>query len=362
MSNLAAKLSRLSNPAFPRYKYYEKACKEILGFVITNISSLNGQKPGIYLPDLSTLPIEQMGEGVPNIAMLLAQLAVSENKIFLIEEPENDLHPKALKALLELIAESSKSNQFVISTHSNIVVSHLCSLQESRLFKIESEPGVLPTTAKIEVVPPTAEARIKVLQELGYAFSDFDLWDGWLILEEASAERIIRDYLIPWFVPKLARVKTVSAGGITKVKPAFEDLRRLMLFTHLQPAYAGRAWVLVDGDESGEDAITKLREKFNKVPQEHFSTLDQPQFEMYYPSNFFDDAKAALGIQDKEKKRNAKKVLLDNVIDWLDEDSERAKSALSLSAASVIAQLQKIEAEFNLLTQQSRSNTTSTSV
>ena len=105
----------------------------------------------------------------------------------------------------------------------------------------------LPVKAAIRLVAPTAQARLEVLRDLGYSFSDFDLWDGWLFLEEASAERIIRDYLIPWFVPKLQRVRTLSAGGATKVEPAFEDFHRLVRFTHLEKAYENLAWVRVDG-------------------------------------------------------------------------------------------------------------------
>ena len=41
-----------------------------------------------------------MGEGVANIVGLLVDLCLAENKLFLIEEPENDIHPKALKGLL----------------------------------------------------------------------------------------------------------------------------------------------------------------------------------------------------------------------------------------------------------------------
>lgn len=130
--HLAAKLSRLATPAYPKHEAYANACYAILGFLVTAIPSPNGQSPGIYLPDGSTVHIEQMGEGVPNIVQLLTSLATSEGKLFLIEEPENDLHPSALKCLLDLIIEGSSRNQFVVSTHSNIVVRHLCSAQGNR--------------------------------------------------------------------------------------------------------------------------------------------------------------------------------------------------------------------------------------
>jgi predicted ATPase len=49
-----------------------------------------------------------------------------------IEEPETDLHPRALHGLLDLIVQSAAehNNQFVISTHSNIVVRHLGGLDD----------------------------------------------------------------------------------------------------------------------------------------------------------------------------------------------------------------------------------------
>ena len=182
---------------------------------MTAVPSANGQRPGVYLSDRRTIPLDQLGEGVPNLAGLLADLALSEGKLLLIEEPENDLHPRALKALLDLIETSSETNQFLVSTHSNIVARHLGAASDSRLFYVDTERGVLPPVATVQQVPSTPEARLSVLRELGYSLSDFDLWDGWLILEESSAERIIRDYLIPWFAPLLALVRTLAAGGNT---------------------------------------------------------------------------------------------------------------------------------------------------
>jgi hypothetical protein len=141
MSNLAAKLTRIGNPYFPNHAQYAQSCLDILGFVVTSIPSPNGQRPGVYLPSREAIDIDFMGEGVPNIVQLLVNLAVSEGKLFLMEEPENDIHPQALRSLLDLIVASSSKNQFVISTHSNIVVSHLCSTDNGKLFKIASEKG-----------------------------------------------------------------------------------------------------------------------------------------------------------------------------------------------------------------------------
>lgn len=110
-ANLAAKLSQLGNPTFPGYLQYTDACREILGFVVTAVSAQSGQRPGLYVSKHQILHLDEMGQGVPHIVGLLADLTLSEGKVFLVEEPENALHPSALKALLEQVIRSSMSNQ-----------------------------------------------------------------------------------------------------------------------------------------------------------------------------------------------------------------------------------------------------------
>lgn len=347
VSYLAAKLSRLANPAFPLHATYADACKSILGFVVTAIPAPSGQRPGIYLPNQDTIPIEQMGEGVPNIVHLLVNLATSTNKLFLVEEPENDLHPTALRALLDLMIKSSATNQFVVSTHSNIVVRHLCGVPDSQLLRVSSPIGKLPSESKIELVPPTPEARIAILRELGYDLWDFDLWEGWLILEESSAESMIRNYLIPWFAPKLTRVRTISANGVDRVEPLLDDFLRLVVFTNLQPAYRERTWVRVDNDDRGQNIVSELKNKYRNWPEDRFRTLNFDQFERYYPQVFTEKVNEVLKIQDRQARRVAKKKLLSEVMRWLDEDLPRGKDALQASAANLIEDLKIIESQLN---------------
>lgn len=341
-ASLAAKLSRLSNPGYPFHRQYRETCEAILGFFVTAVPAEHGQRPGVYLDDGQTLPIDQMGEGVPNIVGMLADLAQSRGKLFLIEEPENDLHPEALKALLKLIVDSSQFNQMVVSTHSNIVARHLGAAPDSRLYYVKAKPETMPPVAEVKPVDPSPAARLAVLRELGYSFSDFDLWDGWLILEESSAERIIRDYLIPWFAPKLTRVRTLSTGGNAAVEPTFDDFHRLIRFTHLEDAYRDSAWVLVDGDDTGRSIVARLQERYANWTVDRFECLSEEDFERYYPSVFDEEVSAALNLSGQVK-RKAKKKLLEDVRAWLDEDLDRGKTAIGESAREVIDHLRRIE-------------------
>lgn len=343
---LVAKVARLSNPDYERADEYTRLCMAVLGFRITvhPANDGNGQQAGIPVGKYGYIPIESMGEGVSSQLGLITDLCMADGNLFLVEEPENDIHPDGLKTLLDVIAEKSKENQFIIATHSNIVARYLGAAPNSKIFEFESayEPNTVPTST-VNEVEQTPAARIAVLRKLGYELSDFDLWEGWLILEESSAEIIIRSYLIPWFAPKLVRIRTVSAGGTSKVTPTFEDFRRLFLFTHLEPQYKDRAWVVADGDASGQQAIDQLRAKYTSWSNDHFRTWSKTDFELFYPSNFEQAAKEAL-VRSGDEKRQAKEQLLAEVKTWCDTKPEEARAALEISAAEVIAVLRGIEA------------------
>jgi len=346
LRNLVAKVSRLSNSDYERAEEYTELCKAVLGFRISVHAASDGigQQAGIPVGPYGYIPIESMGEGVSSQLGLITDLCMAAGNLFLIEEPENDIHPESLKTLLNVIVEKSKTNQFIVSTHSNIVMRYLGAASYSKVFEFEStyKPNEIPVST-IQEIEPTAEARVAVLRKLGYELSDFDLWDGWFILEESSAEIIIR-YLIPWFAPGLIRIRTVAAGGIAKVDPTFEDFRRLFLFAHLEAQYRGRAWVVVDGDEIGKRVIVQLQTKYKDWPPDHFTTWSQPDFERYYPPRFAEQTEKALA-GNRHEKRASKKQLLDEVKAWCDANPEEAKAEFEQSAAEVIDKLQQIEAD-----------------
>lgn len=345
-NNLVSRLSVIINDGHPRCDYYKNACRRILGFALGLIPSVNGQQPGIYISEKNSIGVEQMGEGVAHIAALIESLAVAENKIFLIEELENDLHPAALKELLALMVESSRErgNQFFVTTHSNIVVRHLCSLESSSLFHVESVnlDSRIPTS-EVRKVPDDPESRLAVLQDLGYSPSDYMMWDGWIFFEESSAERIVRQFIIPWFFPKLMNVRIFSAAGVNQIAKKLSNFQDLITYAHLEPVYKNRAWVFVDGDKAGRDVVCELREKFKNWPEDRFTSFSNDNFEDYYPVEFSSQVNEIFSLVGKDSRREPKKKLLNNVVAWLIEDEERGRAALKNSAAEIINQISLIE-------------------
>ena len=238
----------------------------------------------------------------------------------------------------------------MITTHSNIVMKYLGAQPNSKIFSVSMNLiNKLPTSIVTEV-EKSPEAKRKTLEDLGYELFDFDLWDGWLILEESSAEKIIREYLIPWFVPKLkSRLRTFSARTIDEVETKFADFNNLFVFLHLQPQYTNRAWVIVDAGEREKDVIEKLKSKYTSSGwnEDQFRQFSQHDFEKFYPLDFQKEVNQILVIANKKQKRSKKIELLKKVENWILEDQAQAKVAFKESAQEVISTLRTINKVLN---------------
>jgi predicted ATPase len=350
-SLLSNRIDRIGNPQHPAFSLFSQKCLEILDLPISTFASANGKSTGLITDSFSGISINAMGSGTIHVVALIEYLCVAENKLILIEELENDLHPTALKKLLEFIIEKSSSNQFVISTHSNIVCKYLGAEPQTKIFEVEMklDPKRIPVSTISEIANTKTE-RIRLLMDLGYELWDFELWGAWIILEESSAERIIKDYLIPWFVPNLTgKVRTISTNGVSKIKATFSDFKRLFTFIHLEEAYRHRAWVLVDGNDEARTIVASLRNAFRGWDSDHFRYFEKDDFELYYPDKFSRQVADALVTMDSNKKREKKEQLLKEVLIWIESDSKEAQTHFSKSAREIIDILKEIEAKVSTL-------------
>jgi len=354
LTQLADKIQPYTQSTHPLHEQFDKLCQGLIGSPMGIIEGTNGHLPGIYTSQNGSIPLSQMGDGVPHIVGLIVHLLKAEKKLFVIEELENGINPEPLKLLLEEIKRSAKErqNQFLISTHSNIVLQSLASEEDCKIIEVtqaQIKPGEIPVSSCIQIERDDVEARRRVLMNLGYSLADSDMFDGWLILEEASAETVIRKFLIPQFAPKLINVLGIIATrGYTQVENQFMALAQNFLYLHLTPAYEKRIWVIIDASERENQVIERLRHDFISWPSEHFDQFGEHDFEKYYPSCFQDEAEEILALPDnseaaKKKKQEAKNALRIKVMKWIDEDISRAKQEFESSAQEVIGKLKKIE-------------------
>lgn len=354
LSQLADKIQPYTQSTHPDHERFDELCLGFIGSPMGIVEGTNGHMPGIYTGQDGSILLSQMGDGVPHIVGFIVHLLKAENKLFVIEELENGINPEPLKLLLEEIKRSAKArhNQFLISTHNNIVLQTLASEEDCKIIEVtqaQIKPGDIPVSSCLQIERDDVEARRRVLANLGYSLADSDMFDGWLILEEASAETVIRRFLIPEFVPKLINVLGIIAtGGYTQVKNQFMALAQNFLYLHLTPAYQKKIWVIIDAGEDESKVIQGLRDNFKGWPPEHFDQFGAHDFERYYPSCFQEEVEKILALPDngkeaKKQKQEAKKELLVKVMKWIDEDVDRAKQEFQSSAQEVIGKLKNIE-------------------
>lgn len=346
---LSSKIQKLLS-RHPQDPFYVNACNEILGFVIT--SEMIGDQL-IALKRLEAnkhIQIDAMGEGIAHILGLITLLSTSVNKIFVIEELENDLHPRALKALLRLIINCSENNQFFISTHSHIVLKYL-STESSKTFQVQNfqDNSISNHLAASLNLIDSKEKKRQALEDLGYELNDFDLYNSYLILEESSAEYFVREHIIPWFVSGLnGKLKSISAKGVGNVSATFEEFNRLFVCLHLQPLYKNKVFVIIDKGEEEDKIIEKLKKNYsNSWQSSTFSQLTKSDFEKYYPARFKEKVNEVLGIDNKDKKRAQKKKLFMEVKRWTEKYNEIAKSEFKESASEIIDKLIWIKSELD---------------
>lgn len=341
-SNLYARIDLVAASGHPANDDFQKAVREIVGLDITTRPSLNGKEAGFYLNKERFVTLQRMGDGVSEMVALIVEMCLEEGKVFVLEEPETNLHPKGLKALLRMVRQSSERNQFIIATHSNLVVRELASDEATKVFQVSNVGEERSAPSVVKEIPRTPTAHMDLLRDLGYEFGDFDLHDGWLFLEESSAESIIRSVLIPLFVPSLTgRLRTFSAGGVTNVEPTVGEFKRLITFVHLQPVYRGRLWVRVDGDEKGHEAVANLLKTFGHLDERFAATFKERDFEQYYPPRFSEKVERTLALAGKAK-RDAKAELLQEVLEWSKANEAEARTQWAKSAHEQIELLEQI--------------------
>lgn len=339
-SNLISRLSTFSNSRTPHGKEFAALCRRVLGIELDMLTAENGQSAGIQIDRSREIRIDSMGTGITTVLSLLLNLCDNSGKLYLIEEPENDLHPAALKELLNVLVEKSKFNQFIITTHSGIVLTKLGAQEDTAVFQTSTN-SELPPTTEFTRLSGRLE-RVEALRELGYGLADLALGEGWLIFEESTAEKLCRDYLIPWFAPTLKRLNTVAGSGASRVTSLTQNLFEMLIFADLEPAYKYRAWVLVDGDQAGADALTRLRAQFPTWPDDRFLRWGAAGLEEYYPDAFAEEV-ARIRKRPRGERRELKKALFDRVLAWIAEDEARAKAAFAVSAEGAIQTLRSIE-------------------
>ena len=249
-----------------------------LGFDDLEIDPTEGVKFSVTLSDdrVKSIDIQDRGAGTQNnliIALfrLIADSNVEGNFIFAMEEPENSLHPKAQRQLLNVIQEISASTQVIVTTHSPVFIDR--SKFESNILLTRTLSG--NTIAKVFAESALAEVRT----DLGIRASDALLKGGGncAVLVEGKTE----EDGFPVFMEMMGQSEFEL--GIAIINMGGSDLIKTKNIIQLLKGYDIPCVVFLDRDaqKTADDLNRMLGNELDNLRQ--VFCLKNGTIEDYYP-------------------------------------------------------------------------------
>lgn len=71
------------------------------------------------------IPAHLISDGTVNLIALILILFFDERMLTIIEEPDRNVHPKLISAIMELLKETSKEKQLILSTHNPLLLRYV---------------------------------------------------------------------------------------------------------------------------------------------------------------------------------------------------------------------------------------------
>jgi len=215
---LASALNHLLVSDPPRMRHLVETVARIVPSVREISVPLVGDKVGVHVwpfegrADLA-VAIEQAGTGVWQVlSIVYALLLAEEPKVFLIDEPNNYLHPKAVLDLIALL-KSHPQHQYVIATHSPEVIS---ACEPGIVHRVWLEDG----ESQFEQIDPSkVEDQRRTLRGLGVRLSAFFGADEVLWVEGPTEEEVFPKLLTPQELSGLRILAVHDTGAFDTKDP-----------------------------------------------------------------------------------------------------------------------------------------------
>lgn len=208
------------------------------------------------------------GDGVKSLATIaiLSQISSNKDRLIIVDEPENHLHPEAVRYINGVLCGLAKDNQVLISTHNPTFINR-SSISSNWIV----EAGEAHKADRIDTIRQT----------LGVICSDNLMYSDYVVVVEGPTDR---NLLIKLFDEdedlhncienKIVTIRSI--GGTNNLKSEIYSLQR----------YCCNYIILLDGDAAGKDSANEIKEALS-VPNEQIryfmrGTKGETELEDFY--------------------------------------------------------------------------------
>ena len=269
------KLAKLENRLNAQVKQFLPKVKKVkIGIVERTSRMLFRRDIEVEIDDGVLTNISKKGDGVKSLITiaLLSQIRTNRNRIIIVDEPENHLHPEAVHYIKTVLSNIPDNNQVIVSTHSPIFVN-----------RVDIKSNIIVRDSKAE--PANRIDDIRGI--LGTLTSDnLQYADYVIVVEGLTDKRILKKYF-DMRCPQLAalidnnKITIRSIAGVKNLNYELMGLER----------YYCQYLVLLDNDEAGlvakKEAIDKLHIEdgkfrfFTRIDYKHSEVEDLIREEVY---------------------------------------------------------------------------------
>jgi len=233
--------------------------------------------------------------------------ALETNSILAIEEPENHLHPKLQRRLLDYLLMLSKEVQVMICTHSPIFAS---KFDIGNVLLVSKDAEGATKTEHVDQINV-----YRVIDELGVKPSDIFDFDTIVFVEGETDVKVFTAFAQTLHVGK--NIGFIDSGGWTSM----EYYANAKILKSLKPSRA--IFVIFDGDTEKNQKIKKRIVEELNISEENIITLQESSIEAYllipsaikraFPNIDLSESEISKIIEEWKTKEN-KKELLDYIL------------------------------------------------
>ena len=204
---------------------------------------LYGKNIAVSIDDGVKTSLSKKGDGVKSLTtMAILSQTNASNRIIIVDEPENHLHPEAIHYLRKTLYSLAETNQVVISTHNPIFVNRN---------NVTSNIIVDKNEAKL------ANRIDDVRSILGVMMSDNLVYSDYIVVVEGLTDKKVLTAAMlsdPTISPMLEsnQITIRAISGVHNLQAELYNLERYMC----------RYIVILDNDEAGKNAAKEARDKF----------------------------------------------------------------------------------------------------
>lgn len=233
---------------------------------------------------------EEKGDGMQRALMLSIIQAYSDFRkqnedagksfLFLIDEAELHLHPKAQRQLKEVLYDLSKdTDQVFINTHSSVFVAD--NYEGQSIFKVEKSSGETCISNVKE-----SEKPYIIYDLLGGSPADLLLPNNFLIVEEQSEFELFTRIIKRFYTDKPSIQIIQAHGDVDQAEKSINAIEKL--FTPLNNnIYGNKLVILMDcPSEQTKGGVDDFRRRYKQLDQNsQIFILDKRDIEQCYPNH-----------------------------------------------------------------------------